>query len=417
MNVQIFPASLHGKVCAPPSKSIAHRALICAALARGKSTVSPVDLSKDMEATIGALKAMGASIIRKENEVTVTGIDTPPRQTKIDCMESGSTLRFLIPIAAAKGMSCRFVGSGRLPERPLAPYFDEFQKKGVYLDRKFIPLNLSGQLQPGLYTLPGDISSQFITGLLFALPLLLEDSVITLSTPLESAPYVDLTIDVLKKFGVHIFREKDRFIIPGRQEYQPQKFYVEADFSNAAFFLTASALGNNVKVHGLSSDSLQGDRKILDILSSFGASTVLENGFVSTTQSLSRPAEIDGRDIPDLLPILCVAAAAAPGRTVIHGTKRLKIKESDRAAAMVDGLSRLGGQIREESDQLIIDGGKPLHGATVSSYSDHRIVMSMAIAACLTDSPIIIEGAQAVEKSYPGFFEDFKALGGIVHVI
>ena len=417
MNVQILPARLHGEICAPPSKSIAHRVLICAALANGNSTVFPIDTSKDMEATIGALQAMGASICRNGKQVTVTGISCVPQHATIDCIESGSTLRFLIPIAAAKGIACRFVGSGRLPERPLAPYSDEFSRKGVCLDSNFVPLNLSGQLLPGVYTLPGDISSQFITGLLFALPLLGQDSVIRLSTRLESAPYVDLTIDVLKKFGIFVSRENDTFYIPGNQQYQPKQFQVESDFSNAAFFLTAAALGNDVKVSGLSYDSLQGDQRILDALSLLGANPVWKENSVSIDRSVSHAAEMDGRDIPDLLPILCVAAAAVPGRTIIHGTKRLKIKESDRAAAMVDCLTRLGGTIREESDALIIDGGRPLHGAVVSSYGDHRIVMSMAIAACLADSPIIIEGAQAVEKSYPGFFEDFKALGGMVHVI
>lgn len=417
MNVRILPANLRGEVFAPPSKSVAHRALICAALANESSTVFPVDWSKDMEATIGALKTLGASIVRNDKEVTITGIGKAPKQAKVDCIESGSTLRFLIPIAAAKGISCQFIGSGRLPERPLAPYVDAFERKGARLDGKFVPLRLSGQLQPGAFILPGDISSQFITGLLFALPLLSKDSTITLSTPLESAPYVDLTIHVLREFGVHIFWEKDKFTIPGNQKYLSRKFQVEGDFSNAAFFLTAAALGNSVKVFGLSQNSLQGDRKILNILSALGAAPVQEKEFITVRQSVSRPTEIDGRDVPDLLPILCVAAAAVPGRTVIRGTKRLKIKESDRAAAMVDCLSRLGGQIREETDTLIVDGGHPLHGATVSSYGDHRIVMSMAIAACLVDSPIVIEGAQAVEKSYPHFFEDFKALGGIVHVI
>ena len=355
MNVRILPANLKGEVFAPSSKSVAHRALICAALANESSTVFPVDRSKDMEATIGALKTLGASIVRNDNGVTITGIGKAPKQAKVDCIESGSTLRFLIPIAAAKGISCQFIGSGRLPERPLAPYVDAFERKGAHLVGKFVPSHLSGQLQPGAFILPGNISSQFITGLLFALPLLSKDSTITLSTPLESAPYVDLTIHVLREFGVHICWEKDKFTIPGNQKYLARKFQVEGDFSNAAFFLTAAALGNSVKVFGLSQNSLQGDRKILNILSALGAMPVQEKEFITVRQSVSRPTEIDGRDVPDLLPILCVAAAAVPGRTVIRGTKRLKIKESDRAAAMVDCLSRLGGQIREETDTLIVE--------------------------------------------------------------
>ncbi|MDD3192301.1 MAG: 3-phosphoshikimate 1-carboxyvinyltransferase [Oscillospiraceae bacterium] len=417
MDVRITPSRLRGEVCAPPSKSIAHRALICAALANQHSTVSPVDLSKDMDATIGALKAMGASIVRNGKEVRITGISAPPQNAEIDCIESGSTLRFLIPVAAALGISCRFTGSGRLPERTIGPYFDAFLSKGVLLDRSFVPLQLSGSLQPGSYTLPGDISSQFITGLLFALPLLNGESAIHLSTALESAPYIDLTIDVLRKFGIKIHCQDSDFFIPGGQTYLPQAFSVEADFSNAAFFLTAAALGQDVTVSGLSVKSLQGDRKILEALSALGASASFNGDRVQMKRPICRPAEIDIRDIPDLAPILCVAAAAVPGRTVLHGTRRLKIKESDRAAAMIDCLTRLGARIWSEYDSLIIDGGTPLHGAVVSSYGDHRIVMAMAIAALLADGPIVIEQAQAVDKSYPGFFEDFKLLGGVVHVL
>lgn len=417
MNIQITPGPLSGTVCAPPSKSIAHRALICAALAEGTSVISPVDSSKDMDATIGALRAMGAVISRLGKRISVTGISAPPAQAQIDCIESGSTLRFLIPVAAALGISCRFTGSGRLPQRPLTPYVDAFLYKGIKLDSCFVPASCSGQLEPGTYQIPGDISSQFITGLLFALPILDGDSVISLTTPLESAPYIDLTIDVLHSFGIRILKEDNRFVISGRQRYQPQNFAVESDYSNAAFFLTSAALGNSVKLSGLSQKSLQGDREILTALSAFGASPVWKDGFWEIPQIVCHAAQIMGRDIPDLLPILCVAAAAVPGQTVIHETRRLKLKESDRAAAMTDCLTRLGAKIREEPNALVIDGGFPLHGGTVSSYGDHRIAMSMAIAAGLADSPVVIEDAQAVEKSYPGFFADFQALGGVLHVV
>ncbi|MCI9406524.1 MAG: 3-phosphoshikimate 1-carboxyvinyltransferase [Oscillospiraceae bacterium] len=417
MNIQITPGPLSGTVCVPPSKSIAHRALICAALAGGTSVISPVDSSKDMDATIGALRAMGAAIVREGKRISVTGISTPPKQAQIDCIESGSTLRFLIPVAAALGISCRFTGSGRLPQRPLTPYVDTFLCKGVKLDSCFIPANCFGQLEPGAYQIPGDVSSQFITGLLFALPILCGDSVIFLSTPLESAPYIDLTIDVLRAFGIQIFREENRFVIPGGQRYQPQNFAVESDYSNAAFFLTAAALGSPIKLFSLSQDSLQGDREILSVLSSFGASPVWDQGVLEIQHPVCRATQIFGRDIPDLLPILCVAATAVPGQTVIHETRRLKIKESDRAAAITDCLTRLGAKIREEPNALVIDGGFPLHGARVSSYGDHRIAMSMAIAAGLADAPVVIEDAQAVEKSYPGFFADFQALGGVLHVV
>lgn len=417
MNIQITPGPLRGTIYPPPSKSIAHRALICAALASGTSVISPVDTSKDMDATINALQAMGAKIIREGKTITVTGINAAPKQAQIDCIESGSTLRFLIPVAAALGISCYFTGSGRLPQRPLTPYFDVFPRKGAKLDSSFLPASCSGQLKPGTYQIPGDISSQFITGLLFALPILDGDSVILLSTPLESAPYIDLTLDVLKAFGVEIFREENRFVIPGKQSYSSQNFRVEADYSNAAFFLAAAALGSCVKLYGLSQNSLQGDKEILNALSCFGAFPIWNEGMVEMQNPVCHAAQICGQDIPDLIPILCVAAAAVPGQTVIRETRRLKIKESDRAAAMADCLTRLGAKIREEPNALVIDGGFPLHGGRVSSYGDHRIAMSMTIAAGLANAPVVIEGAQAVEKSYPGFFEDFKSLGGIAHVL
>ena len=417
MRVAVGPSRLQGKIAAPASKSVAHRALICSALASGASEVFPLAPSQDIQATAQALQAMGASIRWEDTVIRVTGIRACPEQAQMDCKESGSTLRFLIPVAAALGICASFTGSGRLPERPLGPYRTAFIEKGVSLDSNFLPLHLHGRLQPGCYTLPGDISSQFITGLLFALPLLDGDSRIQLSTPLESAPYVALTIDVLRQCGIVVHWTDNTIQIPGRQQYQPRQWKVEADYSNAAFFLVAGALGNDVKLINLPDHSLQGDQDILRILDLFGAAPVRKDGAVWFQQRICRPVQIDAKNIPDLVPILCVAAAAAPGKTVITGTKRLKIKESDRAGAMVDCLTRLGADIRQEPDALTICGGRPLHGAVVSSYSDHRIAMSMAIASCLADSPVVIEQAQAVEKSYPRFFEDFKALGGIVHVV
>ncbi len=417
MKAAVSPRSLSGTVSAPPSKSIAHRALICAALAQGESHIYPVDHSKDMDATIGALRAMGANIIRKGKHVTVHGIEKSREKALIDCIESGSTVRFMIPVAAALGIECCFSGSGRLPERPLTPFYEMFPCKGVSLDSDKLPMNISGTLSSGEFTLRGDISSQFITGLLFALPLLDGDSTIRLTTKLESAPYIDLTLDVLKSFVIEVEVLSDGYAISGGQQYRAQDYTVEGDYSNGAFWLTCAALGNDVKVSALSTASLQGDRKILSALEQLGAQFTEKDGVYHSISPVCRPAVIDGTDIPDIIPILCVAACAANGTTVITGTRRLKIKESDRAAAMVDCLTRLGAEIREEQDRLVICGGKPLHGASVSGYNDHRIVMSMAIASCLTDGDVTIDGIEAVKKSYPGFFDDFTSLGGAVHVL
>ena len=417
MTRSLIPTALSGIVSAPPSKSIAHRALICAALADGVSTVSPVDCSKDMDATIGALTAMGATIIRTGKTVTVTGIGKAANNAVIDCLESGSTVRFLIPVAAALGIDASFIGHGRLPDRPLTPFYDILPCKGINLSGDKLPLNISGQLKSGEFSLRGDISSQFITGLLFALPLLDGDSTIHLTTKLESAPYIDLTLDVLARFGIQINKTEQDYHIRGGQEYRPGNFTVEGDYSNAAFWLTAAALGNQIDVASLSPNSLQGDRRILDALSAFGAAFSLKDGVYHCTAPVCRPAVIDGRDIPDILPILCVAATAVKGESIITGTKRLKMKESDRAAAMVDCLTRLGAKICEEDDRLIIRGETRLTGGRVNGYNDHRIVMSMAVASCLTDSPVIIEGTKAVEKSYPGFFDDWHRLGGVSHVL
>lgn len=417
MNIRVSPGALHGTIQVPPSKSIAHRALICAALAHGTSILSPIDSSKDMEATIQVLRSMGAQIQRDGASVTVTGIQIVPAQADADCMESGSTLRFLLPVAAALGIRATFYGQGRLPERPLSPYLDSFRPKGVFFDAEALPLTLTGKLSPGLFMMPGDVSSQFITGLLFALPLLPGNSVIRLTSPLESAPYIALTLDVLRQFGITVFKDHNGFSIPGGQKYLPQSYLIESDYSNAAFFLTASALDGDVRLNGLSQDSLQGDRAILSILEKFGASFSWTGGQIGSSHGIFQAIHAEVQDVPDLVPILCVAACAVPGITHLKGIRRLKLKESDRAAAMIDGLTALGGHIKESSDALVIEGGFPLHGGIVSSYGDHRIAMSMAIAATFSQSPVIIENAQVVDKSYPGFWHDFRTLGGVADVL
>ncbi len=265
--------------------------------------------------------------------------------------------------------------------------------------------------------MPGDISSQFISGLLFALPILEGDSELVLTTKLESAPYVDLTLDVLKQFGIKVFYENNSYFVPGNQLFTPREFLVEGDYSNAAFFIVAASLGLPIKVKGLSKFSVQGDKRILYCLEKFGAEFVQEDEGLACKRKIHHHAVIDGSDIPDLVPVLCVAASACDGRSVINGIHRLRLKESDRAHAITDNLTRLGAKVQEDQDSLIIDGGKPLKGSVVSSYKDHRIAMSMAIASCICKESIILEDAQVVNKSYPRFFDDFMALGGHIDVI
>ncbi|MDD2955993.1 MAG: 3-phosphoshikimate 1-carboxyvinyltransferase [Oscillospiraceae bacterium] len=418
MDRTVSATALSGTIQPPPSKSVCHRALIAAALSDGCSRVSPIELSADISATIRVLEAFGAKIQIEDGVAAVRGIGGNPSLAALaDCGESGSTLRFCVPIAAALGVQTEFSGSGKLPERPLTPYWDMLPGKGVTLSSDHLPLSCGGRLQPGSFSLPGDISSQFITGLLFALPLLDGDSEIRLTTPLESGPYVEITLAALERCGIRVQKTADGFFVPGRQRYQARDAAVESDYSNAAFWLTAGALSGRVVCHGLPEHSLQGDRAIVPLLQRFGAAVCRSGDDVFVQSAPLCGIEIDGADIPDIIPILCVAAAAASGETVIRHIRRLRIKECDRAAAMRQNLSALGADIREEEDALIIRGGKPLHGAVVSGFNDHRIAMCMAVAALLCSSPVTIIGAQCVQKSYPAFFEDYQKLGGMTDVV
>lgn len=409
MHITVEPAVLKGNVHIPSSKSMTHRALICAALADGTSVIDGVDFSRDIMATIDALRALGAIIRIKENTVTVRGIAVPCLNATINCYESGSTLRFMIPIAAALGSETIFLGEGRLPERPITAYIRELSKKGIKFSYEgTMPFQISGQLESGIYNLEGNVSSQYITGLLFSLPLLKGNSKIILTSKLQSKPYVDLTISCLKKFGIEIEEIENGYIIRGSQEYKPFSMTVEGDYSQAAFFYAANALGCSVNIENLSPDSVQGDKKIVEITDKW-----IEN------KKNGRPLsfKIDASDIPDLVPILAVLGTFGTESSVIYGAKRLRIKESDRLSAISDMINRLGGNVTVTEDGLIIDPVQQLHGGTVDSFGDHRIVMCAAVAAVRSSGNIKILNADSVEKSYPKFFDDYKNAGGIVHGI
>lgn len=405
MKVCIEGRRLAGTVRAVASKSCAHRLLICAALADEPCDVEISELSEDIEATARCLSALGADVERTREGYRVTPTNwTTPRRTTLNCGESGSTLRFLLPISACLpvGSQIRFEGCGRLPERPNAALIEAMRLHGARISHDFLPLEVEGSLQGGMYLMPGNVSSQFITGLLFALPLLPNHSFIRFTTEVESGSYIALTLNALRQFGVTIHPVMGGYDIPGNQRYRsPGKAAVEGDWSNAAFWMCARALGSDIEVNNLNMDSPQGDRAVMRVLDS-----------MCGPEGKLCGAKIDVADIPDLLPVLSVVATQAEGETVFFNASRLRLKECDRLAAMSRCLSILGADVRETEDGLIVRGGKRLRGGTVSSFNDHRVAMSTAIAATVADGPVVIEGAEAVSKSYPTFFNDYRLLGG-----
>ncbi|MBR1822125.1 MAG: 3-phosphoshikimate 1-carboxyvinyltransferase [Clostridia bacterium] len=400
MNAVVSPGRLAGTVRVPASKSAAHRALICAALADAPTRVRISAMNRDIEATMACLRALGAEIAAEGDLWTITPAARIPDAVELDCGESGSTLRFLLPVVCALNASARVVGHGRLPLRPNAALTDALRKHGAAVDSDLLPMNLSGPIAGGVWTLPGNVSSQYITGLLFALPLLKGDSEIALTTKLESAAYVDMTLDALRQFGIAVEPTDTGWRVPGGQLYHsPGELEVEGDWSAAAFWLTAKALGADVQITGLRDDTAQGDRAALALLGQ---------------------AKIDANNVPDLVPALAVAAANLPQKTHITGAARLRLKESDRLETVRAMLAALGHRCEVTPDGLNIEGGPPTpceaDTRTVDGANDHRIVMAAAVAAAFADRPVRILSAEAVEKSYPDFFRDFTELGGRVHV-
>ena len=413
MNIVIDPVRLSGAMLAPPSKSAAHRLLIASALAEQPTSLTLVEESEDTQATRECLQALGAQCKRQGEILEIIPIGNGIAEAKLNCGESGSTLRFLLPVAASLGRPVLFQGHGRLPERPLSSFREELQAHGCQFSAEKLPFVLSGKLRPGHFQLPGNISSQFISGLLFALPLLEEDSQIELSSNLESSGYVDLTREVLAQFGIVAEAEGRLFHIPGRQRYiSPRRAVVEGDWSNAAFYLVAAALSAPIEIRGLKLDSSQGDRRILHELRRFGAQVATENGRVTVSPGTLNGCRIDVAEIPDLLPILAVLGAFAKGETVLYNAARLRLKESDRLSSVREMLLALGGKAEEQIDSLIVHGQEQLSGGLVDSCNDHRIAMAAAIAACRCQKPVSIQNAQAVRKSWPQFFSVYSSLGG-----
>ncbi len=409
---------LSGEIPAIASKSYAHRLLMAAALADRPTTVRCATVSDDILATARVLTAMGASVERTDEGFVVEPISTRPVGPTLDCGESGTTERFILPIACALGLDAAVTGCGRLPERPLSPLYEELQAHGIDLSPQGVfPLHARGRLPAGDYSLAADVSSQFIGGLLFALSVVPGKSTLTLTGRIESAPYIDMTLDVLALFGASIARTADgrRFEIEGRTHLSsPGAAAVEGDWSNAAFWLCAGALGRGVTLTGLRADSRQGDRAVADILKAFGADVSLTEDAVTVRPGTMNGMTVDAAQIPDLVPVLAVVAAFAEGETRFLNAGRLRIKESDRLTTTRELLERLGADVEELPDGLVVRGRGTLAGGECEGANDHRIVMSAAVAGARTQHPVAIRGAQAVRKSYPGFFDDFARLGGLV---
>lgn len=415
MTQTITPGCRAGQVHIPASKSQAHRLLICAALGTGETLIHCDGISKDIAATIDCLHALGASITIDGDRLHVRPVTAVPTGLcHLYCGESGSTLRFLLPIVGALGAEAVFHREGRLPERPLAPLDSQLTAHGMELREQGSDLYCAGQLRCGDYRLPGNVSSQYISGLLMALPFVSGDSTLTISGPIESAAYITMTEDALTASHVTWNRIANTYHIPGDQQANlPGQMRVEGDYSNGAFFLCLGAVSENgVMVNNLTPQSHQGDKGILDILTAFGACVdVRENG-VFVQRGAMRPITIDAAPIPDLVPVLSVLACAAQGETRVIHAERLRIKESDRLQTTAALINSLGGDATETADGLIIRGTGALTGGTVDSFGDHRIAMSAAVAACLCAEPVTITGAQAVNKSYPRFWEDLSNLKG-----
>ena len=436
MLARITPAPLKGTVPAIASKSMAHRLIIAAALANGETHVICNTTCADIDATVRCLTALCALIETVEDGYVVHptmksiefGLLKALAGGTLDCGESGSTLRFMLPVACALGANATFTGQGRLGARPLSPLSDEIIAAGCDLEGLGgFPLKTSGRMRPGTFKLPGNVSSQYISGLLLAAPLLAEPSTVEVTGRIESRPYINLTIQAMKAFGVEISvervaakstePEKTLFRTNGGSYRTPGTVSVEGDWSNAAFWLCAGAIGDDpITVDGVSLSSAQGDRNVLAALSRFGARIVRSTNAATVQSDKLQGFEMSAHDIPDLVPVISAVAAVAEGRTYIRDCARLRIKESDRLATTTKELTALGAKIRIAGDDLIIDGVDALWGGDVDSHNDHRIAMMAAVAASRATGEVRIHGAEAVNKSYPAFFDHYRLLGGNVEL-
>ena len=417
MIVTMQPGSIKGEVFAIPSKSHLHRLLICSALAKEKTIINCTHTGAvDIEATVACLEALGAKIKKLEAGFHVEPIDFDdlPIACMLPCRESGSTFRFMLPVVCAVGIMGEFQMEGRLPERPIAPLDRELTKKGIKLSKQTLStLRCVGQLEPGAYTLPGNVSSQYISGILMALPLLKADSTLTITEDLQSGDYIAITLAVQKKFGIEHAFSPQMYKVKGNALYKsPMRITADGDWSNGAFWLACGMMpGGSITLKGMNPQSLQGDRRIVDIITQIGGDISWEGNVVTVKEDARNAACIDARAIPDLIPVVAAVLSVANGTSVIKNAGRLRIKESDRLATTARTLNALGAKIKELEDGLIIEGVPYLKGGTVDACIDHRIAMTAAVASLACKKPVILTGAQAVNKSYPKLWEDFAKLG------
>ena len=414
MNLQVSPTSFHGHVTMPPSKSWAHRILLVSALAEGTSTILGLSSSEDTVATQHILQSLGA---RFEN-THVTGPLVFDTHKPLDAKASGTTLRLLIPLLLTQSKSFLIVGKDRLPFRPIQPYIDAFQDQNITMvseiEGQTLPLRIQGPLQPGRFRLQGDISSQFISGLLFALPLLAGDSVLEIEGESVSKPYIDITIATLRQAGVVIDQQGACYFIPGSQKYQPRRWLIEGDYSQAVFFLAGASLKGHLVVDGLTPNSLQGDAIIETIFSKIGGHLVRKGDALYVEQRVLKPMHVDVMHCPDIAPMLIGLAAFIDGDSSFENVKRLNVKESARLTAMTTYLSMWNVAYTLDENHLIVHGSRlnRLPPKTYPTFSDHRLVMMLAMLASVADAPYTIEGVEALNKSYPTFLADYKSIGG-----
>lgn len=419
LQAMLNPARLSGTVRAVSSKSHMHRSMICAAFCRLPTLFFGITrLSQDVQATIGCLQALGAHMVPYNGDWLVIPAVKVPEEAVLDCRESGSTLRFLLPVAAAVCQKADFIGCGRLPQRPITQLMQACANHGMAFSAPSLPFTVTGRLQGGDFTLPGNVSSQYISGLLLAAPLTGQQVSIHLTTPLQSAAYVDMTVQAMRGYGVAVQRTDNGFsVVPGQRYRTPVEVTIEGDWSSAAFFLAAGALGGPVTVQGLSADSLQGDRTVLSLLQQMGACVSQSDDGITVCRGTLRGIEVDMAQIPDLLPPLAVMAAAAEGQSRFYNAGRLRLKETDRLNTLCRMLTDLGADVRQQDDALIVTGKPQLSGGNTDSFGDHRIAMAAAVASGICRGPVIIDNAACTTKSYPGFYDDYRALGGDVHGI
>ena len=429
MKITIKPSILNGTIEIPPSKSYSHRVVIAAALAEGgkKSKIDNLKFSVDITTTTDIMENWGAKINREESslEIIGNGGKVVPKDKHVQCNESGSTIRFLIPIGITDENELIFDGKGKLVDRPLDSYYRIFDKQGIFYKNENgkLPLTVNGKLKAGNYEIDGNISSQFITGLLYALPLLDGDSTLIINKNLESKGYIDLTLEILELARIEIKNNDYKsFEIKGNQKYKPFDYTVEGDYSQVAFWIVAGIISankdNEIKCLHVNKNSLQGDREIIEIVQRMGAKLEISDDYVIVNPSKTKGTVIDISQCPDIGPILTVLGALSEGETRIINGERLRIKESDRITSIKTELNKLGANVSEEGDSLIIKGVDRFNGGvTVSAWNDHRIAMSLAIASTRCEKEIILEEAESVRKSYPHFWDDFVKMGGEIEVI